>query len=200
MQHAAFVALSCAIVFPAAVLAQGPVGSRVLRPLARGDHVRLPARDGAAPLIGHVVRIDSSEAVITPDDSTAPQRILSLDESRQLEVERGTKLRTISTDVGALLGVLAGASYYYFDLCRSDEQGCAEEQHRADVAARYDETYVGVGTVMVIGGLIAGGALGYVLAPAPHWEAVAAPIATPGPGGGTEHALRIGLSRRFFAR
>ncbi|MFI5227443.1 MAG: hypothetical protein ACHQWU_00150 [Gemmatimonadales bacterium] len=170
------------------------------RPLLRGDHVRLSAAGDSASIVGHVVRLDPEQVVLAPDDSASLPRDIPLSQITRLEVERDARARTISASVGALLGVAAGASYYYFGLCRQDESGCAQERRRADIATQYDRTYVTTGDVLAIGGMLAGGLLGYVLAPAPHWAVVAAPTFKRGGQGETHTALRIGLERTLLGR
>lgn len=189
--------IAFALAFPCACLAQTTPLSGSLQ---RGDHVRLAALGDAATMSARVVRTDSATLEVAPDDSTLPPRTLPLSEISHLEVERDARARTIGASVGALLGVAAGASYYYFGLCPQDERGCAQEQRRSNVAAEYDRTYVTTGDVLVIGGMIAGGVLGYFLAPAPHWTVIAAPGLMRDGEGDTHTAFRLGVSHTLLGR
>jgi hypothetical protein len=197
MRYVVVVFVSVLLALPRTTTAQTPIAQRLL---VRGDRVRLSAAGDSAAIVGHVVRFDSGQVLLAPDDSGALPRSILLSEITHLEVERDSRARTISASVGALLGVAAGGSYYYFGLCRQDERGCSQEQRRANEATRYDRTYVTTGDVLAIGGMIAGGLLGYVLAPAPHWAVVLTPGLERGSDGAQYTTMRIGLERRLLGR
>ena len=168
--------------------------------VARGDQVRLTTGGDSAAVVGRVVRVDSTQLVVAPPDSGSLPRTIPLANVSHLEIERDVRARSIGAGIGALIGVAAGGSYYYFDICRQNASGCADEKRRASHAAMYDRSYVTVGDVLAIGGLLAGGLLGYALAPAPHWEIVATPGLEPGGDGDSHTALRITVSRTLLGR
>jgi hypothetical protein len=185
----------------ASTQATNPIDSaRAPRPVARGNHVRLAVRGDAASLVGHVIRVDQTQMLVAPDDSGSLPRTIELGRVTHLEVERDEKLRSISTQIGAGVGTLAAAAYYYFGICRRNERACAREQEIANTYAQYDQTYVGVSTIVIFGGVLAGGAIGYFLTPAPHWEIVASPVVEHGAQGNARTLLRIGVARRLLGR
>lgn len=170
------------------------------RPLARGDRVRLTASGDSTTIVGSVLRLDADQVVVAPADSGAPPRTVARSAISHLEIQRDVRTRDVAASVGALIGLAAAGSYYYFDLCRQDPAGCNDEQRRAARATEYDHTYITTGDVLAIGGFIAGGLLGYALAPAPHWELIATPAVEHGPQGESHTSMRIGLARRLLGR
>lgn len=197
MRYLAIALTSLALALPHAAPAQG---TRATRPFARGDRVRVSTTGDTAATTGKVLMLDAEHVVIAPDDSGAPARPIALSEISHLEVERDSRARTIGATVGGLLGLAAGASYYYLDLCRQDQQGCAREQRRAIRANEYGQTYWTTGDVLALGGFLAGGMIGYFLAPAPHWEIIASPAVQRDEHGEAHTALRFGLTRRLLGR
>jgi hypothetical protein len=202
MRKVVTAALAFAVAFSAAAAAQSPDpsasdSSRQQRPaLHRGDHLRVAIGTDTATLTGHLVSLDSADIVIAPDDSTAPTRTVPIVALGRFQVERGNTLRLISTGIGAGLGEIAGAAYYQFGWCRGAEQSCARDQREQDLAAEYDQTYYSVGSLFAIAGMIVGGSLGYVIAPAPHWEVVATPTLERDRLGMLRDGLMIGVERQ----
>jgi hypothetical protein len=194
-------AFAFTVALSTAAAAQSPDSSasdslrQQLPALHRGDHVRIATTTDTATLTGHLLRLDSAEVVIAPDDSTLPTRTVPILALGTFQVERGNKLRLISTGIGAGLGVIVGAAYYEFGWCRGAERSCARDQREQDLAAEYDQTYYSVGSLFAIAGMIVGGSLGYVVAPAPHWEIVATPTLERDRGGALRDGLLIDVKR-----
>jgi hypothetical protein len=201
MRKLVTVAVALAVALSNAAAAQSPDSSasdssrQQLPALHRGDHVRIATATDTATLTGHLVSLDSADVVIAPDDSGQPTRTVPIVALGRFQVERGNKLRLISTGIGAGLGVVAGAAYYEFGWCRGAERSCARDQREQDLAAEYDQTYYSVGSLFAIAGMIVGGSLGYVLAPAPHWEVVATPTLERDRLGALRDGMLIGVKR-----
>lgn len=169
-------------------------------PLARGNHVRVAVQGDTAVLVGHIIDIERNRATVAPDDSGSPPRTIDLAALTRLEVRRDERLRTTSAQVGAGLGTLGAAALYYLRWCRTDELACAREQRTADAYTRHDQTYIGTGTVFAIGGMLAGGLVGYLLAPAPHWKIVTASVIERDAENNAHAVLRVGLEKRLLGR
>jgi hypothetical protein len=109
-------------------------------------------------------------------------------------------VRTVSAGVGAIVGAAAGGAYYYFGVCRADPNGCARDQARANAATSYDQAYFGVGSLLVVGGMLVGGSIGYFAAPAPHWEIVPSLAQARDGAGILRTALRVDISYHFWTK
>jgi hypothetical protein len=207
MRYLSIALCSLALALPRAaqsqVAASQSDSAPTTHPLERGNHVRLTLAGDTSLLIGHIVGLDQNQIMVAPDDS-GPPRTIALGQVARVGVERDARLQTVSATIGMAVGGVAAAAYYYFGWCRADENGCARDQRIANAYARYDQTYFTTGSVFAIGGMLAGGLLGYFIAPAPHWEIIVNPVASPGleqGAPGTGHAaLNIGVAKRLFGR
>lgn len=61
-------------------------------------------------------------------------------------------------------------------------------------AADNDESYIGPSALMVLGGALLGSAIGYLLAPQPHWELVVFPMRTATSNGSARLLMNVGVS------
>lgn len=110
----------------------------------------------------------------------------------RLEAERDEKTRDYATTTMAVIGLLAGGGIALAN-CLDDREACAAQIERQREAECNGDSYVAPGTLLILGGLLAGGLVGYALAPAPHWDVVMMPTSTTGFDGQQHLGLNLGV-------
>jgi hypothetical protein len=187
--------------------------------LASEASAQLPILPPGNPLIGKRVRITRQSLphdrlvgrllAMTPDSvaiAVAPTdeaRFLALDAETRLETwGRGSGAEIMGTVLGTA-GALGGATYYVH-WCRNNPDACAEDlsykhdDDDCDDDDTCDNANMTFLSFTVLGGMLAGAALGYALIP-PRWQPVDQPfrVSVVPAGGGR---VFIGASYAFFAR
>jgi hypothetical protein len=164
----------------AAILALAPSTAIVAQPAtppsevpSLGSRVRVWTSSSTSPLMGRLASFGNDSLSVRNDLATHHR--LHLRDITRLEVyRRGGTAATAGILAGAA-GAVAGGVVYR-DWCENNSAACHENQRRSDSTdvSHYDHS-VPVASVLIVGGAIAGAAIGYFLAPS-QWQPVATPI------------------------
>lgn len=179
-----------ALSFPQ-VVAQAQRYPNAIGVAAIGNHIRVRRSADSSVVIGRL-RAAQNDSLLIAEDSTHWYVTVGRDEVTDLEVQHDEKTRDQASTVMALLGAAAGGGLW-ISHCLNDRAACAAEEQAAREQANCDSNYVSPGSLYVLGGLLAGGLLGYALAPAPHWDVVAFPMQTTGFDGQRHLGLNLGF-------
>ena len=177
-------ALICGITRPAR--AQNPSTPRI------GEHVRVRMNDAdSTRFTGRLRALYDDSLAIVPDSDHWEVSFKRVEIAR-LEVEHDEKTRDYAATTMAVVGLVAGGGVALAK-CLDDKEACAYQIQRQRDAECNGDSYVAPGTLLVFGGLLAGGLIGYALAPAPHWDVVMMPTSTTGFDGQQHLGLNLGM-------
>lgn len=175
-----------------------PVPPRT-QPLVRGDRVRLyKSATDTTPIVGRVHTIENDSISVVPDEDSAVRVLFAHRDVARLEVERDARLRDHVVTFMAVVGAFGGAGLATYQ-CLSNREQCAYDNDAAQRAAENGDTYIDTSLLLIAGGGLAGAVLGYIMAPAPHWDVIAFPTRTASLDGMPRWALSLGLRYRFNA-
>lgn len=167
--------------------------------IVRGDHIRLyQSASDTTPIVGRVRTIGTDSIGIVPDEDSTVRVLLTRRDVARIEVERDARLRDHVVTFMAAVGAFGGAGLAAYQ-CLSNREECAYENDAAQRAAANGDTYVDTSLLLIAGGGLAGALLGYVMAPAPHWDVIAFPTRTASLDGVSRWGLSLGMRYRFNA-
>jgi hypothetical protein len=136
---------------------------------------------------------------LTLDDDHAEVLPLAVAEIARFEVEQDENTRDIAAVVLGSIGAAGGLATAVL-WCHHNQAACDADAEERQIAIDNDSTYLGIPLLMVMGGAIIGGLVGYVMAPPPHWELVVFPARTSGNEGLRRTVLNVGLRYAFGGR
>ena len=157
-----------------------------------GEHVRVQMNDAdSSRFTGRLRALYHDSLAIMPDSDHWEVSFTRGDIAR-LEVEHDEHTRDYAATTMAVIGGLTGGGIAVAN-CFKDRVACAADYQRAREAECQGDSYVDSGTLLLLGGVLAGGLVGYALAPAPHWDVVMMPTSTTGFDGQQHLGLNLGM-------
>lgn len=157
-----------------------------------GDHVRVQVADADSGFVRGRVRYIDDDSLLIARDSSEWLVALGRAEIARIESEHDEHTREYATEVMATIGLLAGGGVAVAN-CLKDRAACAANLEAERDAECRGDPYVDMGALLVTGGVLVGGLIGYALAPAPHWDVVMLPSRNVGYDGQQHLQLNVGL-------
>jgi hypothetical protein len=161
-----------------------PIGAH-LRVRGQGNH--------AAVFSGRLRMINNDSIALALDDDSEQTVLFAFSEIGRAEREHDEKTRDEAASTMGAVGAVGGltAAVYW---CVHNQSACEDDLEQMQEAAENDEGYIGPSALMVLGGALLGSAIGYLLAPQPHWELVVFPTRTATSNGSTRLLMNVGVS------
>ena len=161
-----------------------PIGAH-LRVRRQGNH--------GAVFSGRLRTIDNDSITLALDDDAEETVPFAFTDIGRAELERNEKTRDEAASAMGAVGAVGGltAAVYW---CVHNQDACADDLEQMQEAADNDESYIGPSALMVLGGALLGSAIGWALAPQPHWELVVFPTRTATSNGSTRLLMNVGVS------
>lgn len=159
--------------------------------LPSGSHLRVYRQGSDSAMSGHLRLMSNDSLMLAPDDDPSSNVAFASADIAGLEIERDLHTRDQAAVVMATLGAVGGITTAVL-WCRNNQAACAADEQRQQ-AVECDSTYYGIQTLMVLGGTLLGGLIGYALAPSPHWDVVATPTRSTDNEGSQHLMLNVGV-------
>lgn len=159
-----------------------------------GAHLRVRGQGNHAAVFSGRLRMISNDSIaLALDDDTGETVPFAVADIGRAEVQHDEKTREQASTVTGAIGAVGGltAAVYW---CVNNQTACADDLERMQQAADNDESYIGPSGLMVLGGALVGSAIGYLLAPQPHWELVVFPTRTATSNGSPRLLMNVGVS------
>lgn len=182
---------------PSPVAAQATAGDASPRghpTLPVGAHLRV-RRQGShgAVFSGRLRTIRNDSIALALDGDSQDTVLFAYADIGRAELERDEKTRDQAASAMGAVGAVGGltAAVYW---CVHNQTACEEDVAQMLQADDNDESNIGPSGLMVLGGALVGSALGWILAPQPHWELVVFPTRTATSNGSTRLLMNVGVS------
>lgn len=159
-----------------------------------GAHLRVRGQGNHGAVFKGRLRMAANDSIsLALDDDPATSVPFAVADIGRAEVERDEKTRDQAASVMGAVGAAGGltAAVYW---CVHNQQACEDDLAQMQEAASNDESYLGPSGLMVLGGALIGSAIGYLLAPQPHWELVVFPTRTATSNGSPRLLMNVGVS------
>jgi len=160
-----------------------------------GAHLRVRAQGNHAAVFSGRLRMISNDSIALALDDDAEQMVpFAFSDIGRVEMEHHERTRDEAASAMGAVGAVGGltAAVYW---CVHNLSDCADDiGQMLEAADDDDESNLGPSGLMVLGGALLGSALGYLLAPQPHWELVVFPTRTATSNGSTRLSMNVGVS------
>lgn len=159
-----------------------------------GAHLRVRSQGNHGAVFKGRLRMAANDSItLALDDDPGTVVPFAVADIRRAEMEHDEKTRDQAASVMGAVGAAGGltAAVYW---CVHNQQACEDDLAQMQEAADNDESYIGPSGLMVLGGALIGSAIGYLLAPQPHWELVVFPTRTATSTGSPRLLMNVGVS------